>query len=271
MKKSLMTILVSMLAMSLATGCDLNFESDKKDDPIIPQKPAFPSWNDERETVSGPDLSGIWMSTCTEQAVNVEEDKLFRQFIFTFKGLEITRSEKLYTDRNCATLKKDDTASGQYRYVQAYSGGSYEVEYALKKSSGNVEIEYYPLSKFWLRSGILYISDMKAGDLSTFEEDEPLFKDGIDPRGHMIVTGNYETPSGGMFEIRMDLADGGEKILGISKNGQPLSVLICERNSCEGRNSSGEDVSAKLKSSSQMTYTDPQQGENLLLTLKETE
>lgn len=124
---------------------------------------------DSKPTIQGPKVQGHWQSACNRKPGS----STYRKFDIVFSKGTVERLEKVYADIACATPGTAIIKSqGRFRFIEKYTNGSYNIEYAFDEGSG---ITSYPQEKLAIDGDRLFISNYAVGDLATVLESEPLF------------------------------------------------------------------------------------------------
>lgn len=140
-----------------------------------PAQPTLPNggFMDEKATIPGPTLEGHWLSKCNSDGYNK-----FRIWEITVQGGSLTRQESTFNDSACQQSAKVEKSQGRFRFIDKYSDGSYNIEYAFV--NGNITV--FPQEKVKLDGTTLYISDRRTGEAAGLLTKEPLYKNGVAPQ-----------------------------------------------------------------------------------------
>lgn len=136
-------------------------------------KPTGGGFFDSKLTVQGPAVEGHWRSVCTQESRN-----LYRQFDLNFKADTVTRDEILFSDATCAKKTSENLSQGRFRFIDAFSDGSFGIEYAFDLGSG---MTTFPQEKIFVHESKLFISDFQTGDGASVLSQEPLYLEGTAP------------------------------------------------------------------------------------------
>jgi hypothetical protein len=120
----------------------------------------------EKATIPGPNIEGRWESQCSAAPAGG-----YRVLDVSINGDNVTRSDFRYKDSVCGQFVSYTAKNGTYRFVDKYSDGGYEVEYAFYAGQGATE---YTEEKILLSNSVLYISDYMIGEKAKVLVNEPL-------------------------------------------------------------------------------------------------
>ena len=88
------------------------------------------------------------------------------------------RNEYDYTDSSCRTLATTVAYHGKFRFIDSYSSGNYNIEYAFDVGNG---ITSFPQEDLMVSNNQLFVSDFVAGSAAAVLKNEPLNAFGTAP------------------------------------------------------------------------------------------
>ncbi len=111
----------------------------------------------EKAQVAGPNLDGVWASSCLEDSF----DRGSKKITMVIKDKSVHRTTEKFLDLNCTRAGEVIVQAGSFTFQKQYAKEIYEVEYRFDLGNGVTSITFENLR---LADKILWIGEFYSGD-----------------------------------------------------------------------------------------------------------